>query len=292
MTSSIFRRPPGGLRFWILIVLLLPFRSPAAGRAHAWDVEDIKQDALHRPADLFTRDYAVSVAGDAKAILASPGHWDRRDWLLAGGLTSLVAASSALDDQIRVESQENRTRSLNAAARNVQRFGAEGSFVVIGLLEGYGWLAKDARARAVAMDSLTASIIAAGLVTPALKWSIGRVRPNHASRVFEFRPFSGNQSFPSGHSTQAFAVASVIAAHYDQWWVKGLSYGVAGLVGYSRIEQNAHFASDVVAGAIIGTIVGRAVVHRHAPAMARPSAFVVSPYFDRGVSGLAFAKSF
>lgn len=298
-SSSSFQRQP---RFWtrtLAVVSLLTVQTYAGQTTHSWSADDLKYTSSgkplenelgRRPESLFSEEYVGLLLDDTKAILTSPLRWDRNDWLVAGGLTSLVAVSSALDGQVREESQENRTKTLNDLTKNAQRFGAEGSFVVIGLFEGYGYLAKDQKAKSVAMDSLTSSIIAAGIVAPVLKWTFGRVRPNHATRTFEFRPFSGNQSFPSGHATQAFAVASVIAAHYDQWWVQGLSYGVAGLVGYSRIQQNAHFASDVVAGAVIGTVIGRAVVHRHD--RPKEEAFNISPLIDRDVTGLVIEKQF
>ncbi|OAM89272.1 hypothetical protein AW736_13530 [Termitidicoccus mucosus] len=248
------------------------------------------EDLGRRPESLFSREYVDLLVGDTGVLLTSPLHWDRQEWMIAGGLTSLVLASSALDRQIREESQEHRTKSLNTFTQNAQRFGAEGAWLVLGAFETYGQLARDQKSKSVALDGVTASIIAAGIVTPTLKWAVGRVRPNASSGVFDFQPFSGNHSFPSGHTTQAFAVASVIAAHYDQWWVQGLSYGVAGLVGYSRIEQNAHYASDVVAGAIIGTVVGRAIVHRHNKP--KENAFNISPYIDGRGGGLVIGKTF
>ena len=51
-----------------------------------------------------------------------------------------------------------------------------------------------------------------------------------------FHPFPNSErSFPSGEATQAFAVASVIAAHYDGLWIKISSYSIASLVGMARI---------------------------------------------------------
>ena len=72
-----------------------------------------------------------------------------------------------------------------------------------------------------------------------------------------------NSSFPSGHTTQAFALASVISGHYDDAWVKYSSYTVAGLVGIARSYHDAHFASDVLAGALVGTLVGQSVVEHN-----------------------------
>ena len=52
----------------------------------------------------------------------------------------------------------------------------------------------------------------------------------------------------------------MIAEYYDERWVDITSYGIAALVGLARIEQEAHFPSDVAAGAVIGTVVGKTIV--------------------------------
>lgn len=244
-----------------------------------------------RPDSIISREYGSLLLDDTRDILTSPLRWDRHDWLLAGGLTGLVAVSAVLDGGIKRESQETITPQRHAFTKNAQRFGAEGSWLVLGAFQAYGYFAEDTKAKAVAMDGVSASIIAAGIITPLMKFTVGRVRPNASDHTFDLKPFSGNYSFPSGHVTQAFAVASVISAHYDQWWVQGLSYGLAGAVGYSRIEQNSHYASDVVAGAIIGTIVGRTIVKRHSKP--RQWTLTMTPYWGgQGTTGLMFSKDF
>ncbi len=55
-------------------------------------------------------------------------------------------------------------------------------------------------------------------------------------------------------------MASVISEHYDSTWVKFTSYGLAGMVGYARLNNNRHWASDVLVGATVGTFVGKTVV--------------------------------
>lgn len=283
-------------RFWPALFLATALPLSAQGR-HSWKINDLlaagggtTPAAGQRPASLLTRDYLHLLADDTQDILTSPLRWERQDWLLAGGLTGLIAGVSILDGNIKTEAQEGRTKNLDRFTKQAQRFGAEYSFLLLGGFEAYGYWARDPRAKAVAMDGVTASIIATGIIAPVLKFAVGRVRPARATSTFEFRPFSKSDSFPSGHTTQAFAVASVIAAHYDQWWVQGAAYGLAGLVGYSRIQQNAHFTSDVVAGAIIGTVVGRAIVHRHE--RPKPGAFALSPYFGARAQGLMFQKEF
>jgi membrane-associated phospholipid phosphatase len=141
------------------------------------------------------------------------------------------------------------------------------------------------------MDALTASIIGPGIIGTSVKYVVGRVRPNSATNTFEFKPFSGNQSFPSGHVTQAFTVATAIAENYPEWWVQALCYGGAGFVGYVRIEQNAHYTSDVLAGALLGWSVAREVVHRH-NRQPNPKKLSWSPYVIGNGGGILFHKSF
>ena len=93
-------------------------------------------------------------------------------------------------------------------------------------------------------------MIASKAITPALKKLTQRERPNGGDA----------DAFPSNHATQAFAVATVIATHYDdRRWVKWAAYGIATGVGISRIYHDAHWTSDVLAGAAIGSFVGTTV---------------------------------
>jgi hypothetical protein len=90
-----------------------------------------------------------------------------------------------------------------------------------------------------------------GLVTGGTKLAAGRPRPTGSSRV----------SFPSGHTTSAFAAATV-TAHYYGAKAAIPGYLAATLVGVSRLDADKHYLSDVVAGAAIGYIVGRTVTRR------------------------------
>jgi membrane-associated phospholipid phosphatase len=77
------------------------------------------------------------------------------------------------------------------------------------------------------------------------------------------RFLSGRGSFPSGHSIAAFSVATVFANRYRQHrWVPWVAYGLAGFVAFSRIPLQAHFVSDVFAGAVLGYSVAHYVALR------------------------------
>ena len=73
----------------------------------------------------------------------------------------------------------------------------------------------------------------------------------------------GNGSFPSGHSMEAFSVATIIARRYgNHRWVPYVAYGLASLVGFSRLTLNVHFLSDVFMGGALGYSISRFTVLR------------------------------
>lgn len=264
----------------VLLVAGVPSNAQDAGRT--------SPPADDRPDSLFSADYVRSLWGDLGGVLTEPTRWDESNWGTAGVWTGGTLLAAAFDSRIRYNVQlHDRTPGEDRFYKQWEKLGAEYSFVEIGAFELWGVTADNREARDTAMDAVSATIIASGVIAPVLKYSVGRYRPTQTSRAFKFRPFSGHQSFPSGHATQAFAVATVVAMHYPEWWEQSLSYGAAAIVGFARIQQNAHFASDVVAGAGIGWAVGRAVVGRHG----LPHGYTVAPWFGDG-AGLLMSRDF
>lgn len=199
---------------------------------------------------------------DLKLVFTSPARLRGRGWtataVAVGGIAALMGSETGDAD---VETPEGGSFERHVAS-TFEPLGAEGSFAVLGAFALAGAVGHDRHAEEVALDGAIASLIAAGLITPALKEAVGRSRPNDSADATDFHPFSGNASFPSGHATQAFAIASVIATEYPRPWVEVASYGSAALVGYARVLHDRHYVSDVLTGALIGTLVGRTVA-RH-----------------------------
>jgi hypothetical protein len=200
---------------------------------------------------------------DARDVLGAPLSWRGPQWGKFSLAVAGVGAAALLDRTVRDAERRDHNHFADQIAKDFEPLGEAGAFGVLGSFYLVGLVRDDTRARSVGEDGLIASVIAGGIVTPVLKFATGRNRPRDAGKTFEFKPFSGASSFPSGHTTEAFAVASVIATHYPSGWVQGVAYGSAALVGFARIHHQAHFLSDVTAGAIIGTVTGRAVVHRN-----------------------------
>ena len=99
---------------------------------------------------------------------------------------------------------------------------------------------------------MTSTFISTGAIVWGMKEIIGRKRP--------LDEVVGNPAFPSGHTAYAFAGATLLGARYPKLRIP--LYIGAGLVGLTRIYLGRHYASDVIAGAAVGTITG-ALVSRH-----------------------------
>lgn len=117
----------------------------------------------------------------------------------------------------------------------------------------YGYLKPDAYTRKNAVYQAEALALNA-LLTFGLKWSVRRERPyvNHA--LIYRKDKTGPFSFPSGHTSVAFATATNLTLAYPKWYVALPAYTWAGAVGYSRMHLGVHYPSDVLAGALIGTL--------------------------------------
>ena len=120
-----------------------------------------------------------------------------------------------------------------------------------------GRFAGGLRFRAMTYDMLDAAVVNFTW-TEIIKVSVGRERPNGQD----------NKSFPSGHTSNAFAMATVAQRHYG-WKIGIPAYGLAGLMGVSRIHEDKHWLSDVVAGATLGYIAGRTVTRVNGQGRAR-----------------------
>jgi membrane-associated phospholipid phosphatase len=101
--------------------------------------------------------------------------------------------------------------------------------------------------------TVLASIAVNEVITVGLKYSIKRKRPFVTYPDITKKSGAGSPSFPSGHTSSAFATATSMSLLYKKWYVTVPAYTWAGTVGYSRMHLGVHYPSDVLAGAIIGS---------------------------------------
>ena len=256
--------------------------------AQAQDPRTYQQDELTRLPRLFW--------DDAKGTLGAPAAWDASQWTWAGvAVAGVLGAGLVLDRRVDEAVVRNQRPSWNRAAKDVAEVGGTGGLVLMGAgYLGASLLGKE-EARALWVDMGMATVLARGVITIPLKFLAGRSRPMDGQGAGHFRPFSSGDAFPSGHTAQAFAMASVVAARYDNPWVGGAAYGLASLVGLARLESREHFTSDVLAGALVGAFTGRTVARLNdgwRKAGGSRAEFTFAPAFGPGWSGVSLRAKF
>ncbi|MEZ4417066.1 MAG: phosphatase PAP2 family protein [Gemmatimonadota bacterium] len=142
---------------------------------------------------------------------------------------------------------------------------------------------------------VTTSILAASAASGLAKFAFGRARPylpssdDGALAPFRALADGGYTSFPSGHTTAAFAMASALSAELSDRWPRlapiapTVLYTAASLTGFARVYHDRHWLTDVVAGAMLGRWVGLQVV-RHAHAEDAGSS-AIEPFVALGPTG-------
>jgi membrane-associated phospholipid phosphatase len=205
-----------------------------------------------------------------------------RDAALAAGFVGLTFAMFPADKHLaqQLQNEDLQTiKSLDQSAKGFEWITSPGAFVIGGGLYAYGRLAHHPDVADLGWHGTEAVLVSSG-ITGFLKGTLGRARPfvTNDTNPRDFRFWKGfsssdRQSFPSGHTTTAFAAASSVTSEVRRlwpkytWYVAPVLYGGATLVGVSRMYHNKHWASDVVLGAAVGTFSGLKTVrysHAHA----------------------------
>ncbi|MCX8159789.1 MAG: phosphatase PAP2 family protein, partial [Candidatus Saccharicenans sp.] len=136
------------------------------------------------------------------------------------------------------------------------------------------------------------SLLITELLVQAGKISIGRARPYTLEGAFSFHPLTLQkrwQSFPSGHSAAAWAVAATLAGRVKSPGLRAVIYAMASGISLSRIFLDKHFASDVVAAALLGYFIGRKISQ---PELMGNKARGASIFINLGHRFMAFGLSY
>jgi len=191
------------------------------------------------------------LATDIKLYFTAPLRWNSGDWAWFGGALVAIGASHHFDSQVRTHFTQHLQPGQTTPSDDLQDIIP--TAVVLGATWGYAHWTDDSNGEREAWAMLEA----AGLSTVTaytLKYITRRERPDQTSDPNEWFKSGGN-SFPSQHSTAAFAVGTVLAesGNDDYRWVRRfLGYGLGVVTSYLRLEHNAHWLSDTVAGAALG----------------------------------------
>jgi len=209
--------------------------------------------------------YLKSYFTDSRDIIIAPFRWNKKQWLTFGSISAGTFLIHLYDADINNYFQSKQTK----LGEDISKYGLEpfgsGVYSMSGMFLFYtqGLIWKNQRSKKVALLGVKAYLLS-GLFAQIPKFLINRHRPYHDTpanpNLFEGPSSDVFHSFPSGHTTSAFAVASVIANEYSETiWVPILSYSLASMVGVSRMYDNKHWASDVLFGAAFGWSIGKLV---------------------------------
>ncbi len=193
-------------------------------------------------------------------------HFDGTDWFITSSVLAGTVVLFTIDETSRSIAKRNKSHFGDKLFGFGREYGREiyGLSLSAGLYVG-GILFDDNETKATGI-MLIESIAISSAITTILKSLIGRSRPYREEGPGYFRGFqfkTGNTSLPSGHTTVAFAVSSVLAEKIQNTFVSIVLYSAATLTSLSRVYHDAHWLSDNFLGAAIATSVGLSIVKIH-----------------------------
>jgi len=229
----------------------------------AWGQADQTVAAHAAPAsyDAPSAESSSGLGTDIKLYYTAPLRWNLGDWAWFGGALAAIGASHHYDSQVRTHFTKNLQPGQTINSDDVQDIIP--TLAVFGLTWAYSAWTHDpdgeretwAMAEAMGLSVVTAY---------GMKYIARREGPDQTSDPNEWFKSGGN-SFPSTHTTAAFAVGTVLAesGNDDYRWLRRiLGYGLGVGTGYARLKHNAHWLSDVVAGAALGAASARFAMDR------------------------------
>jgi len=254
-----------------------------------------KQRTLNEKNVEFNKDYFKGYVTDFKNVVTAPARWDSSDWITAGIITGIAVGLYENDAKIQKWVLDHKTTTTNNIGDDVTDFG-HGKFtpVILGGMYLYGHVADDGKIRKTVLLSAE-SFVLTGVLVQTIKYATHRHRPNtdDPPHTFDGPSLSGtssNSSFPSGHASSAFAVATVIASEYDNSFVPPLAYSIAVITALNRVSHNAHWSSDAFVGSAIGYFTGKAIVAFHRNG--KESDLSLAPLISDGELGMVLTYRF
>jgi membrane-associated phospholipid phosphatase len=227
--------------------------------------------------------YPRRLGADARAFVSAPLRWSQDDWIYVGGALVGTALLFKVDDNLLNDVQRIKDDRFAKALRTVEPFASEYSFVIPAAYYAHSrFFGGGESSLRTAKDSVQASLMA-GTVVAVLKVAFGRERPQEGNGSMSFHSYpSRHKSFPSGHTAQAFALATAVALNSESPIVPYIAYTAAALAGLQRIYTDAHWPSDVFLGAAIGHYMATFVVNRNAAKKRGPfSNLTIVPDLER-----------
>jgi len=235
-------------------------------------------------------------AGDAGAIVAAPFHMRGVDYLWLGAALGAGAVLYANDEPIENALIRNREtpglRTVLDVGDKLAPIGFMGRtnpFYAAALGAGYAF---DVRPLRTVPTEILESHLLAGGVRNLGKILVGRKHPyeNQGAHAFQF---GKGTSFPSGHTSVVFELATIATMNTHSLPVGIAAYGLATTVALQRVASRNHWPSDVFVAGMYGTLVARTVVRLHEVREGGNATLGVAPrVMDDGALGVEVYRKF
>lgn len=210
-------------------------------------------------------DIIKDIPRDTWALIKAPVGWSKKQWLIASGVVSVTTLLMVGDEQIMDFFQKHKSDFTEDVAYWAEKGGSQ-NYVLLGAGYLVGTILKNKKLKKASVLAFS-SLLISGVLVQGLKQIFARTRPYASADAHVFQGLgirsSTYNSFPSGHSASAFAVAAAISTIYDKPLVKILAYTAASLTALSRVHDKKHWMSDIFMGSILGTVTGIFIAKRH-----------------------------
>ena len=282
------------IKKWFLIIMLsVPLTASAQNdslinkldslqkkKDTSGQINDINPKAYTETTQITFKNYFVLLGSDLKQSFTKPFHMSAKDWGNFGKFALVAGALSFADEPIQKGALKLRNSNPGIAntGKYISNFGGIYEIVGLAAFGGYGFITNNDKIKTTTLLA-TQAYMAAGAVESVTKFISGRTRPSYYTTDEEAEPrflgpfsktavnSSGKKvysSFPSGHTTVAFAAATVFALEYkDKPVIPIIAYSAATMIGLSRIIENKHWSTDVLVGAALGFLTGKEVVNNY-----------------------------
>ena len=211
-----------------------------------------------------TSGYVASYWHNGLRLIASPTKWRGDEWAKFGGTVAITSVIISMDEPISQVFFDWQTNVGTGFGNTGKAAGIPFQLGLTGLALGVGAIAHNKPLVNFALDNLQAQVYTGGITWLAKELS-SRARPRLGEGAYSWHgPFNksgdGYASFFSGHASLSYSTATMIFLHSNRkWWVGLISYTIATGISISRMQKQAHWASDVVLGAVVGSAVANFV---------------------------------
>ncbi len=214
--------------------------------------------------DVSVRKLPTNFLSDQRDLWLFPGQVaQRRHWLptiaVAGATAGLLAADAHDAPYFRrTASFRGFNRAFSGRATSLEIGLVPAVFYTIGLARKDSYVQKTALFAGEAVADSLVLYVVINAVSRRLRPSEIAPQRQFSDTFFRSHKAVFGSSFPSGHTVAAFSVATVFARRYrEHRWVPWVAYGMAGVIGFSRITLQSHFPADVFVGAVLGYSISR-----------------------------------